>query len=332
LNNICSNSFPNATVKGQLKLFFAYLFLIITMLVGNVILSASIAQAEQEKSPLVFAFQKQKNPAEVKSAADSVSKYLAKEIGREVKVVIPSDYSATVQALVSKKADFAYTSSLPFLLARRDGGARLVLAEQRKDLSGKTKNDYESVIVARKDSKIKSIEDIKKNAKDLRFVFTSATSTSGFVFANLRLVREGILEPKQNAKKVFKSVRFAGSYTQALQEVAAKRGDVCAVSFYAVEGPKSSKYLPDEVIDQLQVIARTPGVPTHIISARGGLDDKTFNDVKKALLKMSSEKPELLADVYGASTFVEVDEKEHLKNTVEALEVLDAPLVGLVHK
>ena len=47
---------------------------------------------------------------------------------------------------------------------------------------------------------------------------------------------------------------------------------------------------------------------------------------------MSSKKPELLADVYGASVFVEAEESEHVKNTVEALEVLDAPLVGLVHK
>ena len=41
--------------------------------------------------------------------------------------------------------------------------------------------------------------------------------------------------------------------------------------------------------------------------------------MKKALLKMSAETPELLADVYGAAKFVEVDEKIHIASAVKAL-------------
>ena len=65
----------------------------------------------------------------------------------------------------------------------------------------------------KKDSPLKSIEDLKKNASDTSFVFTSPTSTSGYVFAYKRLVDEGLLKPKQEPKSVFKSVSFGGSYT-----------------------------------------------------------------------------------------------------------------------
>src|SRR5690606_10991380 len=122
------------------------------------LLTAAQSRAEDPKS-LVFVFQKQKNPTELKAAADKVAEYLTDELDMTVKVRIPTDYSASIQALVSKKADFAYTSSLPFLLARRDGGASILLAEQRKDVAGKLRTEYDSVFVVRKDSQLKSIDD-----------------------------------------------------------------------------------------------------------------------------------------------------------------------------
>src|SRR5690606_30044433 len=85
-------------------------------------LASTDVRAEDPKD-LVFIFQKQKDPARIQSDADKVAAYLSKEVGLPVKAVVPGDYSASVQALVGKKADFAYVSAIPFLLARRDGGA-----------------------------------------------------------------------------------------------------------------------------------------------------------------------------------------------------------------
>jgi ABC-type phosphate/phosphonate transport system substrate-binding protein len=70
------------------------------------------------------------------------------------------------------------------------------------------------------------------------------------------------------------------------------------------------------------VLARTPGVPTHVISIRGDLSDDLKARVKAALLKLSREHGELLEDVYGTASFVEVDEQAHVAASVEALEYL----------
>jgi phosphonate transport system substrate-binding protein len=232
--------------------------------------------------------------------------------------------------MVSKKADFAYTSSLPFLLARRDGGAELLLVEQRTDNTGKVRTDYDSVFVVAKDSPLNTMSDLVRDSKSLRMVFTSPTSTSGYVFAYSRLVDEKLLEPRQDPKAVFKSVSFGGSYTKAIEEVLAGRGDVAAVSYYVVEGPEAEAYLSPEQRSKTRILARTPGVPTHLISARAGLSMELKNKVKAALLRLSTEKPELLEDVYGTARFVEVEESTHLAKTVEAVDFLGLPIDGLV--
>ncbi len=285
---------------------------------------------EQQGEPLVVVFQKQKDPVQIAQDAKAVGEFLSKELGRPVQIHVPTSYSASVQALISKKADVAYVSSIPFLLAKRDGDAELLLAEVRPDAQGQERTDYDSVFVVRKDSPLQSMDDLVKNAGDLRFCFTSRTSTSGYVMAYRRLVNEGLLEPGQDPSTVFAAVDFGGGYTQALQQVLDNRADVCAVSFYTMEGPTADKYLKPEERDQLRILARTPGVPTHLICVRGGMDDEQKQQIKAALLKLSQEHSELLSDVYGAKELKEVDPAEHVAPAVEAMEYLGLPIEGFL--
>ena len=288
------------------------------------------SNASAADGDLTFVFQKQKNPDQVKAAADKVAEYLSQEIGQKVRAQVPGNYSASVQALVSGTADFAYVSSLPFLLARRDGGAEMLLAEERVDPKGVARTEYDSIFVVPVDSPYKTIGDLVEDAANVRMVFTSPTSTSGYVFAYSRLVDEKLLSAKQDPKSAFKSVQFGGSYTQAVEQVLAGRGDVCAVSYYVVEGPKAGTYLTAEQRSKIRVLARTPGVPTHLVAARAGLSAELKQKVTKALIKLGKEKPELLEDVYGTARFVEVDEEAHIGKTVEAVTRIGLPIDGLV--
>jgi phosphonate transport system substrate-binding protein len=293
--------------------------------------SPSLALARPaDPDTLVFVFQRQKDPASIKASADKVAEALGKSLGKKIEVVVPGDYAASVQALVSQRADFAYVSSLPFMLARRDGGATLLLAEQRVDLAGKPRTDYDSVFVVRNDSSLKTLEDLKKQARSQRIVFTSTTSTSGFVIPYARLVQEKLLKPKQKPESLFAAVSYGGGYTQALEQLAAGRADIAAVSDYTVEGPKADTYLSADKRAGLRILARTPGVPTHLIAARKGLDPKLRARVEAALLQLSKEQPALLSDVYGASSLVRVDEKRHVAATVRAIQATGLPIAGLV--
>jgi phosphonate transport system substrate-binding protein len=285
--------------------------------------------ATEDARELVFIFQKQADPDAIKDNADRVAEYLGREIGIPVRAQVPGDYAASVQALINRKADIAYVSAMPFLLARRDGDATLLLAEQRTDPRGDKRTDYDSIFVVRADSPLQSLDDLAANAGSLRFCFTSSTSTSGYIVPYARLVREGLLQSRQDPASVFRQVTFGGGYTQALEQVATGRADVCAVSDYTMEGPRADVYLNPNQRQQLRILGRTPGVPTHLICARGGLSNELQDRIKAALIKLSDEHPELLADVYGASAFVEVDEDEHVRLAVEAIEYIGLPIEGL---
>lgn len=303
--------------------------MVLAFLLCGSIATVAASRAQNSTKPLVMVFQKQKDPTDIKAKAEEVAALLSREIGRPVQPFVPTDYSASVQALVSKRADFAYISAIPFLLARRDGDATLLLAEERQDLEGVRRTSYDSVFVVPVDSPLQTLDDLIRESKNLRMCFTSTTSTSGYVMAYWRLVREGLLRPRQDVKEVFRTVSFGGSYTQALQQVLAGRADVCAVSFYTVEGPTADTYLSAEERSRLRILARTPNVPTHLVCARGGLDDETRARMRRALLKLVSERPDLLASVYGATSLVEVDEEEHVRPAVEALEYLGVPIESL---
>lgn len=279
---------------------------------------------------VVFVFQRQKDPSKVQADADRVAEHLSKAIGKPVKAVVPGDYSATVQALRSEQAEFAYVSSLPFLLARRDAGATLLLAEERPDVAnGSARTDYDSILVVAADSPLQSLDQLVARAKDLRFCFTSTTSSSGYIIPYAAFVERGLLEPKQDVRRAFRSVAFGGGYTQALQEVLAGRADVAAVSDYVMDGPRKDVYLDAEQRSKLRVLARLPGVPTHVICARGGLSEELKTKVRDALVKLSTEQPELLASVYGASKLVVVDEAKHVQPVIKAVEAIGLPIDGL---
>ncbi|MCI5065715.1 phosphate/phosphite/phosphonate ABC transporter substrate-binding protein [bacterium] len=290
------------------------------------------AAPSEELSELRIVFQKQKDPARIRQEAAKVGAFLSEELKMPVRTQVPGSYAAAVQALVSRKADVAYVDSLAYLLAKRDGGAKVLLAEERMDAAGKYRTEYDSIFVVRKESPLKSFQDVLEQHRDLRMVFTSPTSTSGFVMAYRRLVREGVLSAGENAKSAFRSVHYGGGYAQALEEVLLKRADICAVSYYTMEGDSANRYLPKEKREQLRILERTPGVPTHVVIARAGLSAALEQQIRDAILKLSKESPKLLTDVYGTARFVEVDGDRHVQSAREAMEYLPIPLTDIVHK
>ncbi len=289
--------------------------------------SQGAANTAKDPDELVFAFAKQSKPEEIQANADKLAAILSKELGVPVRAQVPTSYGVVVQAMVSGTADVAYFDSLAFLLAKRDGGAEILLAELRPDANGVERTNYDSIFVVRADSDLNSIEDIVKRASELRIAFTSPTSTSGYLMAMRRLVQEGLLKPGEDPVNKFAGVSFGGGYTQALEQVRDGRADVCAVSFYTMEGPRADVYIKDPADRaKLKIIARTPAVPTHVVAVRGELSSELKAKIKAALLKVSQENPELLADVYGASRLTEVDPEEHIKATVEAMQYIGRPV------
>lgn len=273
---------------------------------------APASPAAEAKAPdrLVFAFQRQKDPAKLKGDADAVGEKLSAALGQPVDVVVPTSYGATVQALVSGRAHVAYLSSLPYLLADRETDVEILLAEER---SGGTQ--YDSILVVAADSPIQKFEDLRGKS----MAFTSPTSASGYVFPYAFFVDKGLLTKGAKPDTFFGKTQFAGGYDQALNAVLRGQADVAAVSDYTMEGPTADKYLPATERAKLRVLARVPGVPTHLIAVRSDLPAALKDKVRQTLLDLAKNEPERLADVYGATKFVQPT-GDHVASSRKALE------------
>lgn len=259
---------------------------------------------------LVFSFQKQKNPDEIQATAKTVAEYLTTKLGKKVAVLVPTSYGTTAQGLISKKVHVAYMDSLPYLLASNEADLEIAVVERRKE-----RTEYDSLIVVAKNSPIKSMADLKGKS----IAFTSQTSTSGFLFPYAELIDKKIIKKNDDLKSFFSEVIYAGGYDKALLAVANGQTDAAAFSDYVFEGPKADLYGNAENRAKLRILARIPGVPTHLVTTSKSLSPALRTKIRDALLNLGKEKPELLSSVYGSAELIKPEVKNHVEKTKAAL-------------
>ncbi len=107
--------------------------------------------------------------------------YLAKQMGRDVNLVIPTNYNATVEALGNGSLDFAYLGGLTYVKAHRQYGV-IPLVQRTSDLQ------FHSLFITGSGSAVKSLADLKGKT----FAFGDINSTSGHLMPYMELKQAGI--------------------------------------------------------------------------------------------------------------------------------------------
>ncbi|MFC4769335.1 phosphate/phosphite/phosphonate ABC transporter substrate-binding protein [Effusibacillus consociatus] len=164
-------------------------------------------------------------PAEAKFAGTSKEKlqqYLSEKIGQKVVVQDYPDYNGVVEALNAGKIQLAYLGPLTYVIAHHQSGAKPVVA---KTAGGKP--FYYSYIIVPADSQLNSIDDLVKNAKDIKFAFGDANSTSGSLVPGAELRKQGLFTDKSNHK--FKELHYTGSHDITAKSVGSKKVDAGAI-------------------------------------------------------------------------------------------------------
>jgi phosphonate transport system substrate-binding protein len=278
------------------------------LLCNLIIFSFSAAYAGDPET-LVFSFQKQKNPEELRASTQAVSHYLEQKLGKKVEVLVPTSYGTTVQGLINNKVHTAYMDSLPFILASAEAQLEVLAVEKR---NGKT--SYDSLIVVGKDSPIKNLKDLKGRT----IAFSSQTSTSGYLFPFYKLSQTEGLSSTDSLNSYFSNIVYAGGYDKALLAVSSGQTDVAAFSDYAFEGPKADLYGSKEIRNKVKILTRISGVPTHLIAGSKSLSTDLLKKIQRALLDLSKEQPQLLSSVYGAADLT-LPKGNHVEATQSAL-------------
>src|SRR5881227_4075738 len=146
-------------------------------------------------------------PTDLLAAGEEFGRALGRLVGASVRVTVASDYAAVIEALRNRTADLAFVHPVGYVLASREAKATIVV---RNLWHGKS--SFTSRIYVRKESGLKSLEDLR--GKTMAFV--DPASSSGYTYPMVLLIQRGLVKDR-DPKTFFREVVFAGAHDAAMR-------------------------------------------------------------------------------------------------------------------
>ncbi|HEI7458213.1 TPA: phosphate/phosphite/phosphonate ABC transporter substrate-binding protein [Staphylococcus aureus] len=250
---------------------------------------------------LTVQFVPSQNAGTLEAKAKPLEKLLSKELGIPVKVSVSTNYNTIVEAMKSKKVDVGFLPPTAYTLAHDQKAADLLLQAQRfgvKEDGSASKelvDSYKSEILVKKDSKIKSLKDLKGK----KIALQDVTSTAGYTFPLAMLKNEeGI-----NATKDMKIVNVKG-HDQAV--ISLLNGDVDAAAVFNDARNTVKKDQPN-VFKDTRILKLTQAIPNDTISVRPDMDKDFQEKLKKAFIDIAKSKEghKIISEVYSHEGYTE---------------------------
>lgn len=226
-------------------------------------------------------------------SGEKLAALLEKETGLKYEISVPTSYAAVIAAMGAGTIDVGWLSPLPYVIAHDQYGVEPVLMTVRNNST-----KYWSFIIARKDSHIKTLADLKGK----RFAYGDPVSTSGCLYAR-DLLRSNGYDPE----KFFSNVMYAMAHDKVVVAVYNKQVDAGAI-YGGVASDAREKVVGTikDVMDKTCVIAKSAEIPNDTVSVRKGLPADVVNKVKDGLIAVSKSDEGRMAvmSLYGIDGFV----------------------------
>ncbi|WP_458700059.1 phosphonate ABC transporter substrate-binding protein [Sulfurospirillum sp. 1307] len=147
-----------------------------------------------------------------------LTKYLQNKLGIKVKLSTASDYAGVILAMAHKHVDLAYFGPKSYVEAAKRANAEAVAVEVDAEtgIPG-----YYGIIITKKGSGLKSIEDIKGKT----WAFTDTHSTSGTLVPSVMFAKKNI-----KPENYFSKVIYSGGHEASLLAVKAGRVDAASTN------------------------------------------------------------------------------------------------------
>ena len=193
---------------------------------------------------------------------------LQAKIGMPVVPFVATDYNGIIEALRSGKLDVAYLGPFSYVLATSvaDVEAFSVAVTKKTGQSA-----YKSVILARKDSGIHSLADLKGHT----FAFVDPSSASGHLFPKAGLEQAGFAPDS-----LFKRVIFSGSHDASILAVENNKVDAAAVADRIFASAVAKGVVKQ---DDFEIVWSSKPIPESPMVWRKALDPQLKKKVADAL-------------------------------------------------
>ena len=234
---------------------------------------------------------------------EPLKSYLAKKLGQEVNLVIPTNYNATVEALGNGSLDFAYLGGLTYVKAHRQYGV-VPLVQRTSDL------EFHSLFITGANSPIKSLADLKGKT----FAFGDINSTSGHLMPYYELKQAGI-----NADADLR-FRYTGSHPAT-----AKAVESGAVDAGALDESVFNSMIADGKLDKNKVRIFYTSKPflDYVWVARKDVSKQDQEKFAWAFIELEPGKDDQVLGIVRGKKFVRAsdDKYELLRKVAEELKM-----------
>ena len=238
---------------------------------GLLILAALVVGLASRPAPaqeLKFGFTPVLSEPEMRAEFEPLMTYLSDAIGQKVTLYIAKDYGDLRTQMENGSVDIGSFSPFAYVDAVQGGKIRIIA---QSIIEGSA--TYRGIIIARRDSGLKSIADLKGK----RFAFVDPKSASGYVYPRAMLIEKGI-----NPESYFQESIFAGSHDKVIAAVLGGRVDAGAIYDGALGVARRSGVSTENLL----TLASSDPIPHDAIAVRIGLDAELTKRIQLALINL----------------------------------------------
>ncbi|MGG2583108.1 phosphonate ABC transporter substrate-binding protein [Pseudomonas aeruginosa] len=258
------------------------------VLAASALLAGSLAGMAHADQPVInFGIISTESSQNLKSIWEPFLKDMSQQTGYQVKAFFAPDYAGIIQGMRFDKVDIAwYGNKAAMEAVDRAHGEIFAQTVAASGAPG-----YWSLLIANKDGKIDSLEDMLANAKSLTFGNGDPNSTSGYLVPGYYVFAKNNVDPV----KAFKRTLNSSHEVNALA-VANKQVDVAT---FNTEGMERLELTQPEKARQLKVIWKSPLIPGDPLVWRNNLSDEQKNKLRDFFFKYgaNAEQKKVLADL-----------------------------------
>jgi phosphonate transport system substrate-binding protein len=207
--------------------------------------------------------------------AEALRRYLKTALERPVRMIVPANYDATLEALRRGEADAAMVGDYVSRRGKRIGGVEELVAPVGADEEAQT---YRSVIVTRNDTDIRDMPGLTGRCLGM----VDGQSTSGYLVPRAML-REAGIDPDRDLHPT-----LYPRHRDVIEAVL--RGEIEAGAMHENSLKPPSPDLGPEYA-RLRVLARSRPIPNGPLIVRSTLDAETRTLISRAMLRIHEADP-----------------------------------------
>lgn len=235
-----------------------------------VVASACASPTSLDDDPLTLGVLPDEAPERLIQRYSSVVERLESDLGRDVELVIPSDYADFVGRFEAGDIDVGHFGGVTFVMARARAGAEAMVM---RDVDAR----FTTVFVARTADSRATMSDFA----GATLGFGSELSTSGHLMPRFYFQEQYGAQPEDH----FGEVHFSGAHDSTLRWVADGTVDIGALNSAIYR-----QLISDGTVDPdaVRVVYETPIYVDYVFAAHPGLSEASRTIVETTLLELST--------------------------------------------